>query len=267
MADENQGITARFSQTWESVKVKVTGIWYYITDYHDPAQPTAAPTTDSAKATAASKGTAPTATSAPAATTTASPAPNTAQTPASVAPTTTSAAPTKPARANETPEQARLRSQPVFEQKTENSTLEDIKAVQQKVHNTPVLSVATPGVAGTSNLPKSKSGVPMADFKRYHSARSIPRLDIGTENTISAKDFAYGTLNWNLQSGSEFQRLPLVPSIYSHELSEALRVKATPIQGPKTLQASARPNGSPVTQATIDAIQYKLHVGEDSKFS
>jgi tetratricopeptide (TPR) repeat protein len=165
----------------------------------------------------------------------------------------------------ETPEQAKLRSTPIFTDKKHNSTLEDIRSVHNTVAKTPVLAVRKAGVQGTSNLPKTKTGVPYVDFSKFGStrAKNIPRLDIGTENEISAKDFAYGDLNWNLNAGSEFQRLPLVPSIYSHELSVALRVKGEPVLGPRQLQSSLKPLGKRVDQAAIEAIGYKLSVGEE----
>lgn len=186
--------------------------------------------------------------------------------------TGTTAQPTKaepvqaaqPAKPNETSEQAKLRQTPIYTQQTQNSTLEDVKNVQEQVKATPVLSVAKPGVQGTSVLPKSKSGVPLADFKRMHDTKNIPRLDIGTENQISAKDFSYGSLSWNQNTGAEFERLPLVPAIYSHELSVAMRVKAEPAQGPRQLQANLQP-AKLVNRETIDAIAYKLHVGEEFK--
>ncbi len=171
----------------------------------------------------------------------------------------------QPTASPETPEQATLRAQPLYNEKKPNSTLEDIKAVNDTVHQTPVLTVSKPGVQGTSVLPKAKSGVPLADFKRMRDSKRIPRLDIGTENQISSKDFSYGNLQWNENTGAEMGRLPLVPSIYSHDLSVALRVKATPVLGPKGMQANLRPVGRIITQATIDGITYKLHVGEDSK--
>jgi len=197
----------------------------------------------------------------------------------SAAPAVASAAPSVPAvqpkkeemmappqeKMPETAEQAKLRQQPIYSQQQQNSTLEDIKAVQQSVSATPVLSVAKPGVQGTSVLPKSKGGVPMADFKRYRETKNIPRLDIGTENQISAKDFAYGNLNWNQNTGAEFERLPLVPSIYSHELSVAMRIKAEPVLGPRAMTANLKPAGKLITQESIDAISYKLHVGEEFK--
>lgn len=168
-------------------------------------------------------------------------------------------------KAPETSEQAQLRAQPLFATRAENSRLEDVKNARENVVKTPVLSVATPGVAGTSNLPKTKAGVPVSDFKQYRVSKSIPRLDIGTESLVSAKDFTYGTLNWNPNTGSDFQRLPTVPAIFSHELSVALRIKAEPAAGPKGMQANIKPVEKLITQETIDAIQYKLAVGEDSK--
>ncbi len=165
----------------------------------------------------------------------------------------------------ETTEQAQLRTQPLFETRSENSRLEDVKNARENVVRTPVLSVATPGIPGTSQLPKSKAGVPVSDFKKFRVTKTIPRLDIGTENLVSAKDFTYGNLSWNPNTGSELQRLPTVPAIFSHELSVALRIKALPAQGPRGMQANIKTVGRMVTQETIDAIQYKLAVGEDSK--
>lgn len=173
-------------------------------------------------------------------------------------------APPKP-RPAETAEQAQLRAQPLYQSKAQNSQIEDIKAVRDNVQKTPVLTVVTPGVAGTSQLPKSKSGVPMADFKQYRVSKSIPRLDIGTENLVSAKDFAYGDLNWNPNTGAEFQRLPTVPALFSHELSVALRVKAQPAGEPKGMKAETRKMERLLTLEDINKIQYKLLMGEEAK--
>ncbi len=168
-------------------------------------------------------------------------------------------------RPAETTEQAQLRSQPIYQQKAQNSRLEDVQSVRDNVLKTPVLTVATPGVAGTSQLPKSKSGVPLADFKQYRVTKSIPRLDIGTENLISAKDFAYGDLNWNPNTGAEFQRLPTVPALFSHELSVALRLKPKPATEPKGMKSETTKMAKLVTLEDINAIQYKLAVGEEAK--
>ncbi len=168
-----------------------------------------------------------------------------------------------PVKITETNEQAQLRAQPIYEEKAPNSTLDDVKRVQQTVKDTPVLSVATPAVPGTSNLPKTKAGVPKADFKQFKVTKKIPRLDIGTEPTISAKDFNYGHLNWNPHTGAEFQRLPPVPEIKSQELTAALTMKVAPAKDPKEPPIQKQVMKA-VNQGTIDAITYNLEVGEEA---
>lgn len=252
------GWRQRFTQVTTVVKVTVTKWWGYWTGA--PAQPAAPqPATPQPGGTPQPQQAGqPAQPQAPKAGQPGNPAASQVGTETTKAPVAKTVTP----RGNETAEQAKLRSTPIYTDKKQNSTLEDIKTVHDSVAKTPVLSVSKPGVQGTSNLPRSKTGVPIVDFKSMHATKSIPKLDIGTENQISAKDFAYGDLSWNLNTGGEFQRLPLVPSVYSHELSVALRIKAQPVLGPRPLDKGLKAMVK-VDQASIDAIGFKLHVGEE----
>lgn len=177
-------------------------------------------------------------------------------------------APARP-KPEETEEQAQMRETPIFQEEGQSSNLEDVKALRESIKKTPLLTVAEPGRAGTSVLPKTKAGVPAFDFKTAQrlkpSARKIPRLDIGRENRVSGLDFQYGNLSWALQKPSELKPLPQVPTLKDSEIQLALGIKPLPAKGPRQLEAKVRPVGSPVNQETIDKITYKLEVGQEAK--
>lgn len=252
---------------WDSVKVTVKR-WY---DYWmgEPAAP-AAPVAQAVKngappsaGTAAPASPAPIngATSAPAASAQAT-APANNGVPAQ--PAAASVVPAAP-QAAETREQASLRNQPLFNQQGDGSSLDDVKAVRESVKSTPVLRVKQAGVAGTSNLPKTKAGVPAYDFKRLKSVKSVPRLDIGRENEISAADFQYGKLSWTLQKPNDLKPLPRVPDLNDKEVKAAFAVHPTPVGPVRQLQAKFRVLGKPIGLDTVGNVTYKLEVGSEAK--
>lgn len=165
----------------------------------------------------------------------------------------------------ETSEQARLRNQPLFDQQADSSSVDDVKAVRDSVKTTPVLRVKQAGVAGTSQLPKTKAGVPSYDFKRLKSVKSVPRLDIGRENEISAADFQYGKLSWALQKPSDLKPLPRVPDLNDKDVKAALAVHATHVGPVRHLQAKFRVLGKPIGLDSVGNVSYKLEVGSEAK--
>lgn len=155
--------------------------------------------------------------------------------------------------------QNELRSQPLFTEKAEGSSVEDVKAVRNSLKGAQFLGVAKAGRAGTSKLAKSKEGVPVVDFKKMKVSKKIPRLDIGVEDQISRKDFQVTKLSWGLQKPSDLKRLPS-PGVAVTD-KEMKKVLGTPIErvlGTRGMQANLRPAGKPVTRDVVDKIQYVM---------
>ncbi len=177
-------------------------------------------------------------------------------------PVATSAAPAnpEPEAVAEVSEQKALREQPLFEHRAEGSTLKDVQSVRDSLKGAPVVNVAAPGRKGTSNLDKTKAGVPAVNWKKIKVSKIIPRLDIGTENRISANDFKIEKLSWGLAKPSDLKRLPSPAPIKTAELAKALSIAGNTVKanGAKGLQATIRTVGKPVTMETVAKIQYVI---------
>lgn len=163
-----------------------------------------------------------------------------------------------PAKAEATDAQKELRGQPLFAETAEGSSVEDVKALRNSLKGASVLAVAKAGRAGTSKLAKSKEGVPVVDFKKMKIAKKIPRLDIGTEDQISRKDFQITKLSWGLQKPSELKRLPSPSEVNAKEVAKALSTPIEKALGPRGMQANLRPAGKPITRDVVDKVQYTV---------
>lgn len=172
--------------------------------------------------------------------------------------TTVKTEPVQAARPAPTEEQTALRNQPLFTEKAQGASLTDVRALRDQVKTKNVLGVAKPGRAGTSKLAKSKAGVPTVDWKKVKINKTIPRLDIGTENLISRNDFEVSQLSWGLQKPSELKRLPSPGVIAGKELSQALGMQVAKAGVPKGLQANLQPAGKPVTREVVDKVKYTM---------
>lgn len=154
--------------------------------------------------------------------------------------------------------QKELRDQPLFSEKSESSSLQDVQNVRNAVKSSSVIAVAKPGRAGTSKLAKSQAGVPVVDFKKWKVTKTVPRLDIGTEDTISRKDFQVTNLSWGLQKPSDLKRLPSPALMGQGELAKVMGKPIVKALGPKGMQANLRPAGKPITREAVDKIQYTM---------
>lgn len=182
-------------------------------------------------------------------------APKATQTPAPQV----AAEPVKPTKPQSSEAQNELRSQPLFTEKAEGSSVEDVKALRNSLKGAQVLGVAKAGRAGTSKLAKSKEGVPVIDFKKLKVSKKIPRLDIGVEDQISRKDFQLTKLSWGLQKPSDLKRLPSPGvAITDKELNKVLGTPIERVLGARGMQANLRPAGKPVTRDIVDKIQYVM---------
>lgn len=152
-----------------------------------------------------------------------------------------------------------LRDQPLYTQKANNSSLKEVQAVQADVKAKSLLKVQ-PGRAGTTQLPKSKAGVPVANFAqmKMKDGKKIPRLDIGTENLVSKEDFVVPNLHWEVQNASDFKKLPQPAMVAESELKPFMKLPAT-TPGPKGLLADKRLNAHPVTLEAVQAVHYTIN--------
>ncbi|NJL25338.1 MAG: hypothetical protein HC902_09270 [Calothrix sp. SM1_5_4] len=157
-----------------------------------------------------------------------------------------------------TEEQTALSKQPLYEQRSEGSTLRDVQVARDKVRGASLLKVAQPGRAGTSKLPRTKAGVPVADIRKFKVSKRIPRLDIGTENLISREEFGVDGLSIGLSEPSELKRLPAVPALPEGEFRKILGAPVAKVLGAKGLQANIRTVGKPVSQETIAKVKYEI---------
>lgn len=158
-----------------------------------------------------------------------------------------------------------FRQQPLFESKEKSASLQEVRQIRDSVKAGNVLKVAQPGRTGTSKLAKSKEGVPVTDWSKLKVTKSVPRLDIGTENLISREDFSIDKLSWGMQKPSEFKRLPTPNAISDKELKGALGVAVSKVLGVRGLQANFRTVGQPVSKESVDKIQYTLKEVVDFK--
>lgn len=150
-----------------------------------------------------------------------------------------------------------LRSQPLYTTKAESSSLQDMQAIHQKVKATQLLKVAQPGRTGTSKLPKSKVGVPLANFAqlKIKGIKKIPLLDIGTENLISREDFTVTSLHWGVQEATDFKKLPQ-PQVVSENEIRPFTQPTVHAPGPRGLEANMRTTGKPVTLESVEKVKY-----------
>lgn len=174
------------------------------------------------------------------------------------------AAPTKPQK--EVNEAANaLKKQVLFEERAEGSSLKDVQSLRDSVKGANVLGVTKAGRKGTSNLDKNQSGVPTINWAKVKATKKVPKLDIGTENLISAKDFKVSKLNWSLAKPSDLKRLPSVAAFSEKEVKKALGTPVVKVLGARGLQANLKPGPKPVTREVVDKIQYVLKPTEEIK--
>lgn len=172
------------------------------------------------------------------------------------APTVQAAKPQAKKEVNEAAEG--LKHQALFEERSEGSSLKDVQSLRDSVKGSNVLQVQKAGRAGTSKLAKTKAGIPTIDWAKVKVTKKIPKLDIGTENLISANDFKVSKLNWSLAKPSDLKRLPAATPISAAEIQKALSQKVVKVLGPRGLQANLRPAGQPITRDVVNKVQYVL---------
>lgn len=173
------------------------------------------------------------------------------------APAPAAAVPAQPARPGLSGEQQALRQQKVFERE-KGTTLQEMQSLRDSVKAKPLFKVAQPGRAGTSNLPKSKQGVPLADFKKVRATKVVPRLDIGHEVLVSREDFQMDSVSFGIGKPSELKKLPQPVAVTAAEFSKALGQPVARALGAKGLQANIRTVGKPVNSETIAAVKYNI---------
>ena len=152
-----------------------------------------------------------------------------------------------------------LRNQPLYMNKAPGSTLQDIQKVQGQVKNASLMKIVQPGRVGTSNLPRSKAGVPVSNFARLilKKGKKIPQLDIGTENLISREDFSIGNLHWEVQQPTDLKKLPQPAPVAESEI-RPFTVKVNKAPGPRGLLANNRSLAHPVTMESVAKIKYTI---------
>jgi hypothetical protein len=255
-------ISTMWTQVSQSVKVKATEIWNYWAGSEPPTQQAA--TASAPAETPAS--------AAPVASTPATPVEAAAPS-ASAAPATAGSArvsgqqPAQPQspKAEVSQENAQLRGQKLFERPQSATSLKDMQAFKEALKSKPALVVAQPARAGTSKLPKSKAGVPVADIRQYRVAKKIPRLDIGSESTISAEDFSMPRLDFTVGKASAFKRLESAKPMAEAEFRKVAAMQIATATGAKGLQANIRTVGKPMDRAQVDAVKYVLGEASDHK--
>lgn len=227
------GPTSAWNKVTTTVKVKVNEWW----SYWNPEAPVEAPV-KVAEPTAVEK-----------------------STPQSTAETTTPT-PATPVTVVPVPSQEtqNLHEQPIFESREAGSSLKDVQAARDAMKSAPLLKVSQPGRVGSSKLAKTKAGVPIANWNELQrrTGRKVPRLDIGTESTISRQDFTVTPLHWGIQKPSQFKRLPTAAQLTGKMLAQAKSIGAKPALGARSLQAGIRPVGRPLSSEAVDKIQYSV---------
>lgn len=147
-----------------------------------------------------------------------------------------------------------------------------VEQTKKEVQSKEAIEVVSQGRAGTSELPKTKGGVPTFSLSRTEtktgkdgkkkkikiSVDKIPRLDIGLEKSISKNDFIPTDIK--VSSKIKQKLTPLdSPKIYSQSEIEKLKAKKWPVvakaQPPKRADFEL---GQIVTQAKIDAVSLAM---------
>lgn len=151
-----------------------------------------------------------------------------------------------------------LRKQKIYETTGQASSLKEIQALRDSVKKASVLKVAQPARVGTSKLPKSKEGVPVADFKKLKVTKIVPNLDIGTEVLVSKEDFTIDQIHFGVGRPTELKKLSTPAPVAQAEFAKALGQPIVKALGAKGLQANIRTVGAPVSKDAIDKIQYTM---------
>lgn len=152
-----------------------------------------------------------------------------------------------------------LLQQPLYVNKTKNSTLKDVQGARDSVKAAQILKV-TPGRVGTTALPKSKAGVPVSNFAKFKikNIKRIPRLDIGTENLISRQDFMVPNLHWDVQQASDLQKLPQPQAVADSELRKWAPSQFPKAPGPNDKLGEFKKLAKPVTLEQVEAVNWKF---------
>lgn len=186
-------------------------------------------------------------------------------TPSEVKPTKTASEPPKStpetsSSASPSPEVAAAPAAPVEKilPKVEGSSLQDVQAARDQLKSATIVK-ATPGREGTSVLPKSKGGVPVASWSNIKVSKKIPLLDIGTESTVSRENFTVSKLSWGAFVAPEIKKLPPPNAIPSSELAMITSTKVVQPLGFRGLQANTRNINKPVTLEQVQKVSYTVN--------
>jgi hypothetical protein len=142
--------------------------------------------------------------------------------------------------------------------KIEGSSLQEVQAERDKLKSTALIK-ATPGRAGTTVLPKTKGGVPVAAWSNIRVSKKVPLLDIGTENTISRENFTVSKLAWGTFTPPEIKKMPPPASVPASELALINTTKVIKPLGFRGLQANVRGINKPVTLEQVQKVAYTVN--------
>ncbi len=165
----------------------------------------------------------------------------------------------------ESPAVKAMRDQPLFTSEASKVNLGKVYEVRDQIKLGQIIKITQPGRTGTSKLARNKAGIPISNWKSIKVTKKIPRLDIGTETSVSADDFNVEKLNWAVQKASDFKRLPTVEPLAAKEFQSALGTAVLKVNEPRVLQANFRVVGQPVSKEEIDKIIYNLQTGPEIK--
>ncbi|MBX3021687.1 MAG: hypothetical protein KF799_08440 [Bdellovibrionales bacterium] len=150
-----------------------------------------------------------------------------------------------------------LRQQKVFE-RNKGTTLQELQSLRDSVKAKPLFKAAQPARPGKTVLPRTKVGVPVADFKKMRATKVVPRLDIGYDVLVSREDFAMGDISFGIGRPSDLKKLPQPAQVSQSDFQKALGQPVTKAFGAKGLQANMRGQGKPVTSESIAKIVYAI---------
>lgn len=145
-----------------------------------------------------------------------------------------------------------------------DNRIQDLKKMKAAASAQSGLAVAKPGMAADPALGRTRTGVPVVNWKRFSSKR-IPRLNVGREDQITRRDFALSKVGWSLRPTSKPERLKSPAMMDAKSLKTVLSQKITRSGSMRSLEGKIRSVGKPLALETVKAVQFKIAETRENK--
>ncbi len=140
----------------------------------------------------------------------------------------------------------------------EGSSLSDVRAARDRVKTLPLMKVVEPGRPAEKTLSRSTVGVPLANWATVRKTKKIAKLDIGTEDLVSAEDFQVSNLAWGAFQPQAADRLATAAPLDSKEVASFEKLQVAKALGARGLSAKIRSVELPLTAEDVAKVVYTL---------